>query len=251
MRVSLVFLGTGAPDAGLDDMSATALRIGSSLLLLDSGEGVQHKLVRIGLGLNKVDAVLVTHLHSDHVIGLVPLAQTRVLMSRSTKPLLVVGPQGIRRFLDESFNSLYFDPGGTIEIQEIGEHEEVKLGDAVVRAEPLDHTVATLGYSISTGAGFSLCYLTDTRPVAREDLKCSVLIHDSTFSWVDIDRAVEYKHSTALEAGLLASKLGAGLLFLYHVSSRYRDRGFLESEARRFHLNAYAAVKYMRVDLST
>ncbi|MCX8208308.1 MAG: ribonuclease Z [Sulfolobales archaeon] len=251
MRISLVFLGTGAPDAGLDDMPATALRVGSSLLLLDSGEGVQHKLVKVGLGLNKVDAVLLTHLHSDHVIGLVPLVQTRTLMFKSAKSLSVLGPPGVRRFLDECFSSLHFDPGGAVEVQELGGGEEVKLGEVVARTEPLDHTVVTLGYSISVGAGFSLCYLTDTRPVLREDLRCSVLIHDSTFSWVDLDKAIEFKHSTALEAGALASKLGARLLFLYHVSSRYRDREFLESEARRFHFNTYAATKYMHVYLST
>ncbi|MCX8184861.1 MAG: MBL fold metallo-hydrolase [Sulfolobales archaeon] len=250
MRVSLSFLGTGAPDVGLDDMSAVAFRASSSLLLLDSGEGVQHKLVRVGVGLNKLGSVLITHLHSDHVVGLIPLVQTRTLMFKSLRPLSIYGPPGLEKFLSESFNSLYFDPGNAIEIQELREHEEVRLGELTIKAEPLDHTVITLGYSISVDRGFSLCYLTDTRPTARDGLRCSILIHDSTFSWVDLEKAVEFKHTTALEAGIIASKVGAKLLFLYHISSRYRDRGFLESEARRFHPHTYAAEKYTYVNLS-
>lgn len=252
MRASLLFLGTGAPDAGSDDMPAVALRAGPGVLLLDSGEGVQHKMVGVGIGLNKVRAILITHLHGDHVLGLVPLVQTRTLLFKPTPPAVVLGPSGLGRFLTESFNSLYFDPGSSLDVQELRDREELKVDGISVRTEPLNHTVTALGYAISLSGDFRVCYLTDTRPLAGEgsDLSCSVLIHDSTFSWTDLERAMEFRHTTALEAAEYATRIGAKLLFLFHISSRYKDRGFLEREARRHHPNAYATTKYMHLSLT-
>lgn len=251
MRASLFFLGTGAPDAGSDDMPAAAFKAGSSLILLDSGEGVQHKLVNVGVGLSKVGSILITHLHGDHVLGLVPLIQTRTLLFKSVPPVVILGPPGLAKYLDESFSSLYFDPGKSLEVQELKGSEELKIHGASIRSELLDHTVLTIGYVASLSKDFNICYLTDTRPLTGEDLNsgCSVLIHDSTFSWIDLERAKEFKHATALEAAVFAARAKARLLFLYHISSRYRDRKFLESEARRYHPNSYAAVKYMRLSL--
>lgn len=252
MRISLIFLGSGAPDAGPDDMPAVAARLGSNTVLLDCGEGTQHKLVSVGVGLGKVSSVLITHLHGDHVLGLAPLIQTRVLTTRPTPTLTAIGPPGLRSYLESSFNHLFFDPDNTLEVLELSENDDVRLRDIVVRAVSLDHTVATLGYVISYGKDFTLCYLTDTRPlgVDRLGFECSVLIHDSTFSWIDLGRAEEFKHSTALEAAIIAEKVKAKMLFLYHISSRYKNRRFLEAEARRYASNTYASTKYMQLALT-
>jgi len=249
VRVSLLFLGTGAPDAGSDDMPAVLVRAGSTFLLLDAGEGVQHKLARVGVGLGKIGYVMVTHLHGDHVLGLIPLIQSRALTSRPASQICLFGPPGLRKFLDSSFSSLYFDPGSSLEVQEVRGNEEVRMGDITARVEPLDHTVPTVGYFITVPEGPGVCYITDTRPLSdpAHAEGCDVIIHDSTFSWMELGRALEFKHSTALEAASFASSAKAKVLFLYHISSRYGDRGFLEREARRAHLHAYAASKYMAI----
>ena len=251
MRASVVFLGTGSPEAGSDDMPAVAVVLGGAVVLLDAGEGVQHKLVKMGVGLGRVRYVLVTHLHGDHVLGLVPLIQTRALAGGDPQQLLVVGPPGIARYLRESFDSLLFDSGGSVEVREVRSWDTVELhGRVRATAVPLEHSVETYGYRLNFGGEEDLCYITDTRPLPPELLRgCSVLIHDSTFSWIDLGRAIEFKHSTALEAGRLASAAGSKLLLLYHISSRYSSRSFLEAEAKRFFGQAYATEKYMKVIL--
>jgi ribonuclease Z len=220
-------------------------------VLLDAGEGVQHKLVRLGIGLSRVRYALLTHLHGDHVLGLVPLIQTRALTGGDSQELLVVGPSGTARYLRESFSSLFFDPGELVEVREVGSWDTVELyGRVRATAVPLEHSVETYGYRLNFGGSGDLCYITDTRPLNPELLRgCTVLIHDSTFSWVDLDKAVEFKHSTALEAGRVASEAGSRLLVLYHISPRYSSRSFLEAEARRFFMQAYAAEKYMKLVL--
>jgi ribonuclease Z len=64
----------------------------------------------------------------------------------------------------------------------------------------------------------------DTRPtaaVAELAAAASVLVHDSTFGWSELERAVETGHSTAREAAELACAAGVGTLVLTHVSSRH------------------------------
>lgn len=251
MRVVIAFLGTGGPEAGSDDMPAVAVVSGGTVVLLDAGEGVQHKLVKMGVGLGKVRYVLVTHLHGDHVLGLVPLIQTRALTGEDSQQLFVVGPPGTARYLRESFDNLFFDPGESVEVREVRSWDTVELyGRVRATAVPLEHSVETYGYRLNFGSEEELCYITDTRPLPPELLRgCSVLIHDSTFSWVDLAKAVEFKHSTALEVGRVASAAGSKLLLLYHISPRYSSRSFLEAEARRFFRQAYATEKYMKLVL--
>lgn len=74
----------------------------------------------------------------------------------------------------------------------------------------------------------------DTRPaqaIIELAAGASVLVHEATFAWEELDRALETRHSTAREAAEVACAAGAGLLVLTHISSRHSWRE-LRSEAR-------------------
>ena len=58
-----------------------------------------------------------------------------------------------------------------------------------------------------------------------------MLVHDSTFGWAELDRALETGHSTAQEAAEVARAAGVGVLVLTHISSRNSWRE-LRDEAR-------------------
>lgn len=95
----VVFLGTSAavptPNRGLP---AILLKLGSLCMLLDAGEGVQERLLRAGSSPLKIDAVVLTHFHGDHVFGLPGLLHSMSMHGRS-KPLKVFGPPGTKAFL--------------------------------------------------------------------------------------------------------------------------------------------------------
>ena len=88
-------LGCGAtrplPERAL---AALALTVGGSTVLLDCGEGTQTALARHGVSPYRVDAILLTHYHGDHIFGLPGLLQTMAGLGR-TAPLLLAGPAGL------------------------------------------------------------------------------------------------------------------------------------------------------------
>src|SRR5262245_27762546 len=92
IRVTL--LGTGALAPSIERFGpATLVEAGQSVLLFDCGRGVTQRLSQAGIGLSEVDAVFLTHLHSDHVNGLPDLWLTAFARGRP-EPLLLFGPKG-------------------------------------------------------------------------------------------------------------------------------------------------------------
>lgn len=96
-RVTL--LGTGTPVPFLHRFGpATLVQAGGKNLLFDVGRGVTQRLFQLKLPLGKIDHVFLTHLHSDHVIGIPDLWLTGWLGApwarRRGKPFAITGPAG-------------------------------------------------------------------------------------------------------------------------------------------------------------
>jgi len=72
---------------------------------MDCGEGAQKSFVERGLGMNKATAILITHLHGDHVNGLLGLLQT-MSMSQRTRALVLVAPRELRGWLRDTMKVL-------------------------------------------------------------------------------------------------------------------------------------------------
>ncbi|WP_455501739.1 ribonuclease Z [Gemmiger sp.] len=93
--LKVTLLGTGGtqplPDRAL---AAAAVTVGGHSVLLDCGEGTQVGLRRYGVSAYRLSAVLLTHYHGDHILGLPGLLQTLGSLNR-TEPLTIYGPKGI------------------------------------------------------------------------------------------------------------------------------------------------------------
>lgn len=92
--MQLTLLGTGGtqplPDRALASLAVT---VQGHTLLLDCGEGTQVSLRKYGVSAYRIDAVLLTHYHGDHILGLPGLLQTLASLNR-TAPLTIYGPPG-------------------------------------------------------------------------------------------------------------------------------------------------------------
>merc|ERR1719336_2747596 len=98
----IVFLGTSSavPRPGFRNMSSMAIVFSTGRwVMIDCGEGTQHQLLMSPLSPAKLDAIFVTHLHSDHVYGIFGLLHTIGMGGDREEPLLIVGPPGIRRMV--------------------------------------------------------------------------------------------------------------------------------------------------------
>ena len=106
--MQIIFLGTSSaaptPKRGL---SSLAIMRGGELLLFDAGEGIQRNFIKAGLGMNRRMKVFVTHMHSDHCVGLLGLLQTMSLQGRE-KRLDIYGEPRLKEFLLENMRIINF-----------------------------------------------------------------------------------------------------------------------------------------------
>ena len=100
--MKLTLLGTGCPLAHPHRHGAASLvRAGEFTFLVDCGSGVTQRLAACGLSGRMVDAVFLTHLHSDHVVDFYQLIISSWHAGRA-RPHEIFGPPGTRRFVNAS-----------------------------------------------------------------------------------------------------------------------------------------------------
>jgi ribonuclease Z len=81
-------------------LSAALVRVGGSLVLLDCGEGTQVALRERGWGLRRLKAILITHAHADHILGLPGLLLSLGFSGKDAdEPLTVYGPPPLEKVL--------------------------------------------------------------------------------------------------------------------------------------------------------
>ena len=147
MDLQVTFIGTSAsvPSAARGT-SATLIARGGARWLIDCGEGTQRQLLRSGLGLTDVDAILLTHLHGDHFLGLPGIFKTYGLRGRE-RELLLVGPPGLEDLLD-TLRPVIGRLPFRLDVMEAGPGAVIREDGMEMRAFHTDHGVRSLGYAM-------------------------------------------------------------------------------------------------------
>jgi ribonuclease Z len=212
-------LGTAAsvPDAEHDTV-ALALRGSDWAVLIECGGSPLHKLARSGVDSGAIQALILTHLHADHVYGLPMLVQGLWLGGRQA-PLPIYGPEetlDLARKLLELFNLADREEIFAVEWHRIPRREGVQvleIGNVRITATPVVHgnwdTRALRFDNRSTGR--SAVYSADTEPCqSLIDLAAGadLLLHEATGEHVG--------HSSPAEAAEVAREAGVVRLALIH-----------------------------------
>ncbi|HNR27793.1 MAG TPA: ribonuclease Z [Bacteroidales bacterium] len=244
MPLTLTSLGSAsALPARNTYFTAHVLNIRGRSFLLDCGEGTQLRLGQLGISLGAIDHVFITHLHADHVFGLLGMISSMHLLKRNA-PLYVHAPRGLEKLIE-----FYFDFSGKQDpsfpiihkvVEGTGMFPVMDGGEALVSAFPLNHGVPTFGYlfrekRVRKSEPRSVAYCTDTAPfpeLAGWVEGVDLLFLEATFLEKDLESAQNYKHCTARQAAQIALDAGVGKLLLGHFSSRYKEAPAYLAEAR-------------------
>lgn len=243
-NVTLITLGTGGPNPLPDRQGpATAVTLGDRLFLFDAGTGVERQLRAAGLPVSGPTALFITHLHSDHTLGLADLILTSWVMRR-TRPFTIYGPTGTKamvRHLMEAYaedikirtEGLEHEVAGgwQVDVREIRPGVVFDSGGVKVTAIAVPHGSWPEAYGFKVEApGRTIVISGDTRysdALAAASVGVDVLVHEvypSTRSarenrpggddWPAYLRSF---HTSGEELGALAAKAHPGLLVLTHV----------------------------------
>jgi ribonuclease BN (tRNA processing enzyme) len=221
--------------------SCVALRLrDDSLLVLDGGTGIRDLGVALA-GVRDEIHILLTHLHLDHIMGLLFFAPLFDPESRVT----VWGPPhptaGIRRRLARYLSA----PLCPIEVRELPPGVRLRtvptgsfrLGSAEIEAGLVDHRGPTLGYRVTDGDAV-LAYIPDHEPALGHDLErdaresisglalarnASLLIHDAQYTAEEYLRTRGWGHSTLHDALAFARRAEAEQLALFHHDPAHDD----------------------------
>jgi ribonuclease Z len=237
--IEITLLGTGSPLVDpLRAGPATLVRAGGATLLFDCGRGVLMRAAAAGAQANQLTALVLTHLHSDHITDLNDVITSRWVTTFAPTPLPVIGPPGSAAVVDGLLASLApdisyrlahhddlsWDPG-----VEVAEHlEGVVFDDGGVRivAAPTDHRPVhpTVGYRVEH-EGRAVVIAGDTVPCEGLDRLCQgadALVH--TVIRADLVAAIPLPrlqdildyHSSVEQAAQTAARNGVGTLVLTH-----------------------------------
>ncbi len=144
--MEILFLGTSAAVPSRDrSTSCIAVREGADIALLDCGEGSQRQIMTSPYSFMKIQAILITHLHGDHVFGLPGLVQTMGLSGRKD-PLTICGPKGLRAFFESTMTATGGEATYPITVEEVEGGESLALRGFNVYCFPVDHGIPAVGY---------------------------------------------------------------------------------------------------------
>ncbi|MBW8326015.1 MAG: ribonuclease Z [Prolixibacteraceae bacterium] len=150
MSFQLTILGTSsALPTSNRYPTAQVLHVLGRFFLIDCGEGTQTQMRKYQINLFKINHIFISHLHGDHIFGLIGLISTMMLLGR-TKDLHLYAHSEIQRFLTSQINFLYFE-GISFKIiyHPLNFKKEQKIFDdpkVSVYSFPLTHRIPTCGF---------------------------------------------------------------------------------------------------------
>ena len=233
----LIILGSSAAVSDAEhDNTHFVLQGDNSVVLVDCGSNPIVKLRRFGIQYDQLTDMILTHFHPDHVYG-VPMLLMHMWLLGRRKPLRVHGlPHCLERTEDlmsaflwdewPQFFPVAFHRISSREGQPVIDNEDFR-----VSSWPVQHySVPTIGLRIeSKESGKIVGYSCDTAPVRnvmRLANRADMLIHEATGEDPE-------GHSSALQAGEIASEAGVKRLVLIHYETWDRDPTPLIDEARQ------------------
>lgn len=139
--------GTGGSVPQLDRFLACCyLRYNGCGMLIDCGEGTQLAIKKAGFSLGKINTILLTHFHADHVSGL-PGLLLSMGNEGHTEPLLICGPKGLDDII-KAMTLICPELPFRIKTKVLGDFDSFERDGFTVTSFEVQHSCPCLGYDI-------------------------------------------------------------------------------------------------------
>ena len=247
--MKLTLLGTGCPSVdhkrfGPSNLVSTK----TSKILVDCGSGITQRLHELEVSSANIDALLFTHLHSDHAVDLYQLIVSS-WHSYRIKPWKIFGPKGTKKFVkkimdawaDErklriSYESRASAKAFDIQVTEFKSIGNIKIRDLNIKYFEVDHKPVKFAYGFCfTNKNKKLTISGDTRPcenLMKYAQNSDVLLHEVFIEGeiLQINKMrtqktlhnVQSYHTTSSQVGKVAFIARAKKLVLTHfVPTRF------------------------------
>jgi ribonuclease Z len=149
--LQITFLGTSAGvPTRVRNVSSVALRLPqrAEAWLFDCGEGTQHQLQRTPIRISQISRIFITHLHGDHLFGLMGLLAT-CGMAGEGQEIHLYGPDGLEEYVRVCGRISRTTLSDTLKIHTVEPGLVHREEDFSVTCQPLKHRIPSFGYRVT------------------------------------------------------------------------------------------------------
>ena len=194
--------------------------------MIDCGEGSYLRWKKAGYKWKNLKYILITHMHPDHIGGLIPLLFYRKLFSIDS-PLTLIGPPQLKVYFEDCFHHSGLTNKQDLQWIDISAINQLGIQDNIeIFVLEMEHKIPCWGYKISDGDN-SLVFITDTLPNSNAvtlGKNANILIHEATFGHHMREKAKKHFHTTEIQAMEIADEAKVGRLILTHFSQRLSNK---------------------------
>ena len=252
--MELTLLGTGCPKVDFKRFGPSNLvSTNKTKVLIDCGSGVTQRLDQIKISSADIDALFLTHLHSDHVVDLYQLIISS-WHSYRIKPWKIYGPKGTKKFVSKIMDAwkeerdlrIKYESRSSTKafntiIREFKSHGKIKINDLNVEYFEVDHKPVRYAYGFNfLNKNKKLTISGDTRPcenLMRYAQKADVLLHE-----VFIDG--EFKQTTKMRTKKTLHNVRS-----YHTPSSIVGKVALITKCKKLVLTHLVPTKFNEYNL--
>jgi ribonuclease Z len=148
--VQITFLGTssGVPTRSRN-VSSVALRLPqrAEMWLFDCGEGTQHQIIRSELKISQLSRIFITHMHGDHIFGLMGLLATCGLAGNVDR-IDIYGPPGLNEYLQAASRYSHTHFSYPLKVHVVRPGIIYEDDEFTVSCGPLQHRITAFGYRV-------------------------------------------------------------------------------------------------------
>ena len=154
MKIQFLGTGAGVPSKHRNTQSIVLNFMDEikECFMIDCGEGTQHKMMYTNLKPAKITKIFISHLHGDHILGLIGFLSSRnFLLNKEKKDIYIFGPKGIKEYVTFNLKISSTVLNYNIHYKEFSKSNEILYDDKNINIESfkLIHGIESYAFKLN------------------------------------------------------------------------------------------------------